>query len=565
MSVNGPPSSGSNVRRRFSGSLMPRNNGNTSPVDDLAGFDSVLHSEDPLLNPSYKLNSNMAHLHGNHHFEHHGASHLARLNMQGHNQPLSQHPHSLHPHHPHLPYNLHQQHQDNLFDHHQFLRDGTPSESSLARHHQQGQDQLELHQPTRSQRAVSASAARPGSTHSSIQNGHMQDLPPFSAAESVLRFLATTDSGEMFSLPPPNSQQQEHYDVQQQHYIDDLNLGNATSARYQHQNISESDESDDAFLKGFSELGISGHDDHEYFSGHDMQNGGFSGMYPNQPGDYSLPETTNSVIRPFLFDAFLGTNAELGLSADDYRYGSTFDHGFPHQPHLHQQLHHQQSVGSFESHSGLSLTPRHVTGLSREYDDVDFGNMFAPPGKPYSAVPPPGYICKLWYACAAGHFNICCVVRLTNLPFSPPASSKVTGLKTAIYTKPVAALPIICSFTPLAQENMTVVSHNIITSTTATASSSGYPRAAMETSLKGFISTAGLGASAHSGVRKRLRFRPTAMSAGSAIHRVIGEILIHPEHAYCGGLISFLIAGYSSALCPSSQFPRTVTRAKSVS
>ncbi|KAJ3162558.1 hypothetical protein HDU88_006591 [Geranomyces variabilis] len=381
---------------------MPRNNGNTSPVDDLAGFDSVLHSEDPLLNPSYKLNSNMAHLHGNHHFEHHGASHPARLNMQGHNQPLSQHPHSLHPHHPHLPYNLHQQHQDNLFDQHQFLRDGTPSESALARHHQQGQDHLELHQPTRSQRAVSASAARPGSTHSSIQNGHMQDLPPFSAAESVLRFLATTDSGEMFSLPPPNSQQQEHYDVQQQHYIDDLNLGNATSARYQHQNISESDESDDAFLKEFSELGISGHDDHEYFSGHDMQNGGFSGMYPNQPGDYSLPETTNSVIRPFLFDAFLGTNAELGLSADDYRYGSTFDHGFPHQPHLHQQLHHQQSVGSFDSHSSLSLTPRHGAGLSREYDDVDFGNMFAPPGKPYSAVPPPGYICKLCFV--EGHW-----------------------------------------------------------------------------------------------------------------------------------------------------------------
>ncbi|KAJ3154917.1 hypothetical protein HDU86_004436 [Geranomyces michiganensis] len=396
MSVNGPQNGGSNVRRRFSGSFLPRSNGNPSPVDNMAGFDSVLHSEDPLLNPSYKLSGSMSHMHENHHFDHHQASYPGRLNTHGHHQPLLQHPHALHPHHPHLSYNLHQQNQDSIFDQHQFLRDGTPSESM---HHSQLQDQHEQHQPARSQRAVSASTARPGSTHNTMQSGQLQDLPPFSAAESVLRFLATTDSGEMFSLPPPNQQQQQHHELQQQqqqHYAEDFNLGHATAARYQQQqNITESANSDDAFLKKFSVLGIRSGDDHEFYAA-----AGFAGTHPNNLGDHSLPEATNSVIRPFLFDAFLGTNAELGLTADDYRYGSTFDHGFPHQQHLYPQLHHQQSLGSFESHQGLSITPRHGDGFGREYDDMEY--MLSPPGKPYSAVPPPGYICKLCFV--EGHW-----------------------------------------------------------------------------------------------------------------------------------------------------------------
>ncbi|KAI8916994.1 hypothetical protein DFJ77DRAFT_327733 [Powellomyces hirtus] len=383
-SISSSTSSNTNMHHQFGASrFMQRRNSTSVPpsVDEMSGFDSVLHSEDPLLNPSYKNNAN--------------SQHAGILNMH---------------HHLHHPLPTAYQHDAPQFDQHQFLLDGT-----LARHHQQ-QHSLSAQQQAQQQQQLKGTRSQHASG-GSAQNANAsnpQELPAFSAAESVLRFLAATDCGE---LPPPPSSGSQHFEDRRSHHSNSHNSNN-------NHNLpgTGTDDSDNVFLERFSDLSIRDHlpplrEDYGFYPSQDPLNAGMIGMYTPRGTEHNLPETTNSVIRPFLFDTFLGTSAELGLSADDYRY---------------------QAMSSLENNNASNHNPYFSSGnrhsymppSSRDYEEMEVGSLYGL-GKPYSAVPPPGYICKLCFV--EGHWlkncNLYQARRRTPdfLPFFPASANNSNG------------------------------------------------------------------------------------------------------------------------------------------
>ncbi|KAJ3016824.1 hypothetical protein HKX48_003831 [Thoreauomyces humboldtii] len=214
-----------------------------------------------------------------------------------------------------------------------------------------------------------------------------QELPPFSAAESVLRFLATTDAADGQDHGPYSAN------------AADTRAGSGRSG--QDEGLSDGNLSeDDIFLGRFADLAL--HNDP--YPLHD-EYPGYSGEANDLPGAYPPSTDTDmngSGIRPFMFNSFLGTSAELGLSADDYRYVGPQHHSQHHSQH-HLSPHHQQSHPNYDSLRGRAYAAggnQHY----RDYDDVFDHQHQSSYGyaKGYNAVPPPGYICKLCFV--EGHW-----------------------------------------------------------------------------------------------------------------------------------------------------------------
>ncbi|KAI8824972.1 uncharacterized protein EV422DRAFT_605431 [Fimicolochytrium jonesii] len=159
---------------------------------------------------------------------------------------------------------------------------------------------------------------------------------------------------------------------------------------------------DDAFLRHFADLALGdGHsamrrDGVDMGFGPESGSGGAFQENNPHPSELSLPETTNSVIRPFLYDSFLSSATDFpDTSRDNLHYSHA------------QPRHHSHYTTSLET-----LRARAYRALGRDFAD-EFDSLtsagsghaigsYPGLGRGYSTVPPPGYICKLCFV--EGHW-----------------------------------------------------------------------------------------------------------------------------------------------------------------
>ncbi|KAJ3178540.1 hypothetical protein HDU85_005147 [Gaertneriomyces sp. JEL0708] len=204
----------------------------------------------------------------------------------------------------------------------------------------------------------------------------MEQYPPYSAAESVFRFLATSEPmNKADNLPPSSSAA-----------LDDefsfLNYHQPTSNSMSFRDLDLGRELESRFNARFAaELGLdlpSSYGDLNERATY--QTGMLGRSLPNYSnfGD-NMNDTAASVIRPFLSD-------------------------FP-SPHAHDSTYRNQGPNNLPINGFKDFRPQHAFdshAAARILDDLDLHRHSQQYKQPYTTVPPPGYICKLCFV--EGHW-----------------------------------------------------------------------------------------------------------------------------------------------------------------
>ncbi|KND00527.1 uncharacterized protein SPPG_04837 [Spizellomyces punctatus DAOM BR117] len=219
------------------------------------------------------------------------------------------------------------------------------------------------------------------------QQPQAQQLPHFSAAESVLRFLAATESSQAESILAGGELDS---------FLDEEAVYRTSAA------LRDDDMLESRLTAKFAELGL----ERAVSFGRDRNGFQQSNGFGNYSSDAHLNDTTASVVRPFLYDAFSSKYGD-----DDYRPPTSM----------------QPNYKSFRP--GGANPPRY-----REEDDQGF--------RPYTAVPPPGYICKLCFV--EGHWLKNCTMyrerRRDNL-FMPAPTTKPRTQPAPLRPPPKTTIP----------------------------------------------------------------------------------------------------------------------------